>query len=204
VYVRTFTCTYTCTAHVYVQVQHAGRYAGRRRGYGLGARGGVGCVRTVQSCSANGGRCGASYQGRVMVTTAGQASLLPSLKIHNPGAGRKLAHKYRYTCTVYVRTYVRTCVPLGHVYTVYFVIEEKLNFTAILPMVLSLHGTYVLRTTYVCETHVVLVRTFNNIMSQLSDWKRAHVCTEKHACFGRLHGSQLREGANAGRGGPAC
>jgi hypothetical protein len=28
-------------------------------------------------------------------------------------------------------------------------------------------------------------------------WKRAHVCTDNHvACFGRLHGSQLREGAN--------
>ncbi len=35
-------------------------------------------------------------------------------------------------------------------------------------------------------------------MSQLSDWKRAHMCTENHVCFGRIHGSQLREGANAG------
>jgi hypothetical protein len=41
------------------------------------------------------------------------------------------------------------------------------------------------------------VRTYN-VMSQLSDWKRAHMCTENHVCFGRIHGSQLREGANAG------
>jgi hypothetical protein len=40
------------------------------------------------------------------------------------------------------------------------------------------------------------VRTYTctytyNVMSQLSDWKRAHMCT--HVCFGRIHGSQLRE-----------
>jgi hypothetical protein len=27
--------------------------------------------------------------------------------------------------------------------------------------------------------------------------KRAHMCTENHVCFGRIHGSQFREGANA-------
>jgi hypothetical protein len=26
---------------------------------------------------------------------------------------------------------------------------------------------------------------------QLSDWKRAHMCTENHVCFGRRHGSRL-------------
>jgi hypothetical protein len=41
-----------------------------------------------------------------------------------------------------------------------------------------------------------------NVMSQLSDWKRAHMCTENHVCFGRVHGSQLREGANAGQHTP--
>jgi hypothetical protein len=45
------------------------------------------------------------------------------------------------------------------------------------------------------------VRTFN-VMSQRSDWKRAHMCTENHVCFGRVHGSQLREGANAGQHTP--
>ena len=45
------------------------------------------------------------------------------------------------------------------------------------------------------------VRTYN-VMSQLSDWKRAHMCTENHVCFGRVHGSQLREGANAGQHTP--
>ncbi len=39
-------------------------------------------------------------------------------------------------------------------------------------------------------------------LSQLSDWKRAHMCTENHVCLGRIHGSQLREGANAGRATP--
>ncbi len=31
------------------------------------------------------------------------------------------------------------------------------------------------------------VRTYNNVMSQLSDRKRAHMCTENHVCFGRIH-----------------
>ncbi len=30
-------------------------------------------------------------------------------------------------------------------------------------------------------------------------WKRAHISTENHVCFGRIHGSQLREGVNAGQ-----
>ena len=52
------------------------------------------------------------------------------------------------------------------------------------------------------ENHVrAYVRTYN-VMSQLSDWKRAHMCTENHVCFGRIHGSQLREGANAGQHTP--
>jgi hypothetical protein len=50
---------------------------------------------------------------------------------------------------------------------------------------------------YVVRTYVhVYVRTYN-VVSQLSDWKRAHMCTANHVCFGRIHGSQLREGANA-------
>jgi hypothetical protein len=33
--------------------------------------------------------------------------------------------------------------------------------------------------------------------------ERAHMCTENHVvCFGRIHGSQLREGANAGQHTP--
>jgi hypothetical protein len=49
--------------------------------------------------------------------------------------------------------------------------------------------------------YVRYVRTYN-VVSQLSDWKRAHMCTENHVCFGRIHGSQLREGANAGQHTP--
>jgi hypothetical protein len=29
----------------------------------------------------------------------------------------------------------------------------------------------------------------------LSDWKRAHMCTENHVCFGRIHGSQVERGS---------
>ncbi len=36
-------------------------------------------------------------------------------------------------------------------------------------------------------------------MAHTSDWKRAHMCT---VCFGRIHGSQLREGAKAGQHTP--
>jgi hypothetical protein len=32
--------------------------------------------------------------------------------------------------------------------------------------------------------------------------KGTHVCTENHMCFGRIHGSHLREGANAGQHTP--
>ncbi len=40
------------------------------------------------------------------------------------------------------------------------------------------HGTYTCTySSYVCHTE--------NVMSQLSDWKRAHMCTENHLCFGR-------------------
>jgi hypothetical protein len=49
--------------------------------------------------------------------------------------------------------------------------------------------------------HDTYVRTYN-VMSQLSDWKRAHMCTENHVCFGRIHGSQLGKGANAGQHTP--
>jgi hypothetical protein len=77
------------------------------------------------------------------------------------------------------------------------------------------HGTMVVRTyvrpyhgTYTCTTGTYVrtwfsvdkVRTYN-VMS-LSDWKRAHMCTECHVCFGRIHGSQLRERANAGQHTP--
>jgi hypothetical protein len=64
---------------------------------------------------------------------------------------------------------------------------------------------YLVRTTYIPPTYVrtTCVRTYGltyHIMVRthvkLSDWKRAHMCTENHVCFGRIHGSQLREGAN--------
>ncbi len=51
----------------------------------------------------------------------------------------------------------------------------------------------------------IAIRTYLLVvMSQLSDWKRAHMCTENHVCFGRIHGSssQLRERANAGQHTP--
>jgi hypothetical protein len=52
-------------------------------------------------------------------------------------------------------------------------------------------GTHVYVRTYTC--------TYYKVMSQLSDWKRAHMRTENHVCFGRIHGSQCREGANEGQ-----
>jgi hypothetical protein len=130
-------CTYKCNMQAGVLVGDGAT------GWGHAAAAASAASERYSPAQLTGGVAGRRTRGGVMVTTAGQASLLPSLKIHNPGAGRNLAqipvHMYS------VRTYVRTYVPLGHVYTVYFVIEEKLNFTAILPMVLSLHGTY-----YVC------------------------------------------------------
>jgi hypothetical protein len=58
--------------------------------------------------------------------------------------------------------------------------------------------TYTMVRTMV-HVYVCTVRTYYNVMSQLSDWKRAHMCYENYVCFGRIHGSQLREGANAGQ-----
>ncbi len=66
--------------------------------------------------------------------------------------------------------------------------------------ILLYHGT---NGTYVRTSRAV--RTYHgtfNVMSQLSDWKRAHMCTENHVCIGRIHGSQLREGANEGQHTP--
>jgi hypothetical protein len=49
-------------------------------------------------------------------------------------------------------------------------------------MVLEYHGTYHLVPLDRMLCHNILI-----------DWKRAHMCTENHVCFGRIHGSQLRE-----------
>ncbi len=81
----------------------------------------------------------------------------------------------------YVRTYVRTRV--------------RTNIT------LSQKQLEIQALRYVHVYVRTMVRTYN-VMSQLSDWKRAHMCTENHVCFGRVHGSQLREGANAGQHTP--
>ncbi len=104
-----------------------------------------------------------------------------------------LQHRYVHVCTyvptVHVYVHVCTYVPMVHVY----------------------HGT--VRTYVQWYAHVYLVPWYHwyvnaysvrtcNVMSQLSDWKRAHMCTENHVCFGRIHGSQLREGANAGQHTP--
>ena len=89
-----------------------------------------------------------------------------------------------------------------HVYKYGHIIKNDLNTST------RGHSTMVpyRYTCTVCHTRVyvrtyVHVRTYN-VMSQLSDWKRAHMCTENHVCFGRIHGSQLREGANAGQHTP--
>ena len=52
-----------------------------------------------------------------------------------------------------------------------------------------IHGSQLKVRTYV---HVY-VRTYN-VMSQLSDWKRAHMCTENHVCFGRIHAVHVYHG----------
>jgi hypothetical protein len=85
-----------------------------------------------------------------------------------------------YPCTC-SSTMVRTLVPLVRVH-VY------------LPWChwYSYHGTYT-RTMYATR-----VRTYDNVMSQLSDWKRALRTT----CVLGGYGSQLRVGANAGQHTP--
>ncbi len=114
-----------------------------------------------------------------------------------------------YTCTyVYpgTCTYLSTRVPFGtrvHVYVrTYVPWYVLLTYNDMSQLsdwkrahTCTYHGT-------TCTVYVhVYVRTYN-VMSQLSDWKRAHMCTENHVCFGRIHGSQLREGANAGQHTP--
>ncbi len=84
----------------------------------------------------------------------------------------------RYTCTVRTCTMVRTTR----------VCHTPSTYTC----------TYGVRT----DMYVHSVRTYYNVKSQLSDWKRAHMCTENHMCLGRIHGSQLRERANAGQHTP--
>ncbi len=89
-----------------------------------------------------------------------------------------------YTCTM---------VPLVRCDITFPILSTRVPVrTRILAMAIVAHTFLVVRT---------YVRTYN-VMSQLSDWKRAHMCTENHVCFGRIHGSQLREGANAGQHTP--
>jgi hypothetical protein len=102
---------------------------------------------------------------------------------------------------VYVRTYVhtrvRTRVPwCSCTYYLVPVVRTSCDITLYVRTYVRTYVLYV-RTycTYVrtVRTYVLSVRTYN-VMSQLSDWKRAHMCTENHVCFGRIHGSLLREG----------
>jgi hypothetical protein len=123
-----------------------------------------------------------------------------------------------YMCT-YVRTCGRTSGTMYHGTSDWYH-GTSTNGTCVRTMV---HGTYesTYHGTYTCTTNGTRVRTrvrtmvlrmvrtltcmyvrTYNVTSQLSDWKRAHMCTENHVCFGRIHGSQLREGANAGQHTP--
>ncbi len=67
----------------------------------------------------------------------------------------------------------------------------------------AVHAVQVYVRTYVRRTYVPFwyVRTYENVMSQLSDEKGTHV-HRKPRVFGRIHGSQLRQGANAGQHTP--
>jgi hypothetical protein len=89
----------------------------------------------------------------------------------------------RYTCTM-VYVYVPTCPPRCTI------------------AILECGCNHLVSAGCVVGSSCPLPLAFGIVMSQLSDWKRAHMCTENHICFGRIHGSQLREGANAGQHTP--
>jgi hypothetical protein len=110
-----------------------------------------------------------------------------------------------HMCSTYVRTYHMVRTYLWYVRTYQHGIMLCHNFLIGKGHTCTYTCTYVrtrVRTYNVMSRTYVpfgtYVRTYN-VMSQLSDWKRAHMCTENHVCFGRIHGSQLREGANAGQ-----
>ncbi len=51
--------------------------------------------------------------------------------------------------------------------------------------------------TYTCTYHGMYTYTYHgtpwyNVRSQLSDWKRAHMCTENHVCFGMYVRTMVR------------
>jgi hypothetical protein len=133
------------------------------------------------------------HQGTVSLRPPGRATsreclwVSPSNVRVTPPSGRTrpieaLSVCEHYSIPWYMCTYSSTRVPL---YSSTYTCTPRTHVHTRLPR-------YVHMYTY--------VRTY--VMSQLSDWKRAHMCTENHVCFGRIHGSQLREGANAGQHTP--
>ncbi len=59
--------------------------------------------------------------------------------------------------------------------------------------------------TYALEdvrTMVLIMLCHNFLIGKGQAHMLASMCTENHVCFGRIHGSQLREGANAGQHTP--
>jgi hypothetical protein len=102
----------------------------------------------------------------------------------------------RYTCTWYVCTELHMSLVVTHVPLV----TDGTKMVQCMAIPGNTIPRYLLVPIPLWYVHVY-VRTYN-VMSQLSDWKRAHMCTENHVCFGRIHGSQLREGANAGQHTP--
>jgi hypothetical protein len=87
-------------------------------------------------------------------------------------------HVYKYNIISKVHVYVPWYVPCVVLFSVY-------------------HGSTCVQ--YVRGTYVpmVLIMLCHNFLIG-----KGHMCTENHVCFGRIHGSQLREGANAGQHTP--
>ncbi len=76
-----------------------------------------------------------------------------------------------------------------HVYQRVWILQYLTkNRYDILPVVLPVVVCHTTGTLYP-YVRTTRVRTFN-VLSQLSDWKRAHMCAENHVCFGRIHVSQ--------------
>jgi hypothetical protein len=95
---------------------------------------------------------------------------------------------YCILSTMVVHVYVRTMIPLVW------------RACVRAPLVWRYHGTMIPLEYTTCvhervRTYVLYVRTYtctHTVMSQLYDWKRAHMCTENQVCFGSTRVRTIR------------
>jgi hypothetical protein len=132
-------------------------------------------------------------------------------------------YHWQYTCTYHHSTYhlVRTGTYVLSCYVTTFCCTYMCMYTC------TIMNQYVWNTcTYMCTIIDQYLKKYAHVCAYVRTYVRTYtctieihvyvlyhlvmlchnfllMCTENHMCFGRIHGSQLREGANAGQHTPS-